>query len=73
MAQYLINVLVAFDRLVNALFRGHPSETLSSVAFRKHRDGAFWGWTEPFVNWLFTDESHCARAYVFDRNITLPK
>lgn len=71
MGQYLINILIAFDRMINAIINGDPDETLSSVAFRKNRDGTGWKFTMPFINWLFTNEDHCKHAYDYDRNRTL--
>lgn len=68
MGKYLLNILIAFDRMVNALINGDPDETLSSVAFRKNRDGTGWKFTMPFINHLFFNSEHCKNAYDFDRN-----
>lgn len=59
---YIINVLYAFDLLVNALFGGAPHQTIS----------ARWG-ESPTKTWLYywgcrvlnrIDERHCERARV---------
>lgn len=68
MDNYFLNILVAFDRMVNAFLSGDPDETLSSVAFRKNRDNTGFKWTQGFINWLFANEDHCENAYNFDRD-----
>lgn len=65
---YLVRVLVALDRLVNALIGGDPVETLSSVAYRKHRDGKRFGFLMYVINGLFFSRTHCQDAYTADRN-----
>lgn len=39
----VMRVLVAFDRLVNALLRGKDRETISSRAARARAEGKRWG------------------------------
>ena len=68
MGAYLLNILIAFDRMVNAFLRGNPDETLSSVAYRKNRDGTGYKWTMPFINTLFGNPDHCKNAYYYDRS-----
>jgi hypothetical protein len=68
MKTYILNVLIGFDRFVNALIRGNPSETLSSVAFRKHRDKERFGFMFYVINTLFGNPHHCEAAYTSDRN-----
>lgn len=71
---YIFNVLICVDYLVNAmLLRGSPWETMSSVAFRKHRDGSRFGFMMHVVNALALNPNHCAEAYTNDRNRVLPK
>ena len=36
--QWLYNLLIAIDQIINTIFLGHPDETLSSRAYRLHRD-----------------------------------
>lgn len=68
MANYFLNILIAFDRMINAFLNGDPDETLSSVAYRKNRDKTGYKWTMPFINWLFHNENHCLNAYNDDRS-----
>lgn len=66
---YCWNVFRGFDRTLNAIIGGDPDETLSSVAYRKHRDGGRWKGCEAVINWLFSWQSdhHCLAAYNHDR------
>lgn len=68
MGNYLLNILIAFDRMINAIIGGDPDETLSSVAYRKNRDKTGYKFTMPFINFLFANEDHCKNAYDFDRD-----
>ena len=70
---WLFRILVGFDRLVNAILGGDPVETLSSVAYRKHRDGSRFGFMMHVVNFIMMSRHHCADAYTADRNRILPK
>ena len=57
---YSKRVLVAIDKLFAAVFLGTmQDETISALAHRKHHKR-----TERFINWLFNDPNHCAKAYV---------
>jgi hypothetical protein len=74
MAQYLINFLISLDQVINSLLGGSPKETLSSVAYRKDRDGEFWGFLRPFIDFIFMGvPTHCQHAYGYDRSVNLPK
>lgn len=66
---YVLNILIAIDRVINAMLTGDPDETLSSVAYRKWRDKGPWGFMMHVVNGLFwfTPE-HCRLAYIHDRD-----
>jgi hypothetical protein len=69
---YLLNVLVALDRVANAILRGDPDETLSSVAYRVNRDKGWWRFTMPIINRLFWFQpAHCFVAYTNDRKRVL--
>lgn len=70
---WLVRILVALDRLVNAIIGGDPVETLSSVAYRKHRDGRRFGFLMYVINGLFFNRNHCQDAFMADRNRVLPK
>jgi len=51
--------LIALDQLFNTLIGGMADETISARAHRRQ-----WKKTEAFINWLFRDDLHCARAYI---------
>ena len=51
--------LIALDQLFNTLIGGMADETISARAHRRQ-----WKKTEAFINWLFPDDLHCARAYI---------
>lgn len=71
MGRYLLNILIAFDRTINAAIGGDPWETLSSVAYRNNRDGSKWGFLMGVINTLFFNKEHCLNAYRDDRSHTL--
>lgn len=59
---YVMKVLIAFDQFANAVIGGHPDETLSAAAHRRHEAGKS-GWRN-FINGLFFwQEDHCRDAY----------
>lgn len=64
---WLRQVFIALDQLVNALFNGWADETMSAHAHRLHRDGKPWGWLRWLYDVLFVWQSwrldHCRRAY----------
>ena len=43
MTTYVMKVLIAVDQLANAVRGGHPDETLSAAAHRRHLEGRS-GW-----------------------------
>jgi len=51
--------LIALDQLFNTLIGGMADETISARAHRRQ-----WKKTEAFINCLFRDDLHCARAYI---------
>lgn len=62
MTTYVMKVLIAVDQLANALRGGHPDETLSAAAHRRHLAGKS-GWRN-FINALFfRQEDHCRDAH----------
>ena len=72
LGDYILNVLVAIDRVVNAALRGDPDETLSSVAYRNARDGSPWGfWRKVIDGLFFWQPEHCKTAYDHDRKRVL--
>lgn len=56
-----VQMLVAKDQwLATCLIPGaYADETISAWAHRTHRKR-----TERFINWLFNDDLHCAKAYL---------
>ena len=74
MAQYLKQVLIAFDQLVNALLNGMADETLSARAYRTAQDGKVFGlfWM-PIIDALALmltfggDNNHCQDSYESER------
>ena len=70
MSNYLLNVLIAIDQLLNVVIcLGDPDETMSSVCWRMERDGHFWGFMRPVIDWMFSPwmNNHCQRAFDFEQ------
>lgn len=69
MKQYLLNLLIALDQLINVVLRGEPDETLSSRAHRMRAKGhRWWGWTATAIDKLFFwQPGHCAWAYDYEQ------
>ncbi|MES2948683.1 MAG: hypothetical protein V4858_09085 [Pseudomonadota bacterium] len=68
MRQRVLNMLIALDSLVLVwvtLGKSHPSETISSAAYRSELQGQFFGRTRPFIDWLLSglEPDHCKGAY----------
>lgn len=65
MKPWLLNLLIAVDQLLNALFRGAPDETLSARAHRMRVKGQpYWGWTAGAINLVFFWEpDHCKTSW----------
>lgn len=68
MKEYLLNLALAFDQLLNAVLRGDPDESLSSRAHRMRTKGQrYWGWTANAIDLIFflqRNPGHCERAYL---------
>lgn len=67
MKAWLIQVLIAFDQLVNALIPGGwADETLSSRAHRmREKNQRVWGWTAGAIDWLFFWQvGHCEKSHI---------
>lgn len=64
---WITQVLIAIDQLLNALLRGWADETLSSRAHRMYVKGQpVWGGVANIIDILFFWErnpGHCERAY----------
>ena len=66
---WLHQVLVALDQLINAILNGFADETLSSRAYRAQLKGhRYFGWTANAINALFYwQANHCRGAFVAER------
>lgn len=60
------HILIALDQLVNAIFNGWPDETISSRAWRWHKNGKR-SWPCKAINALFFDPDHCMESYESER------
>ncbi len=66
---WIINVLVAFDQFINALFGGWADETISSRAYRMKDTTRAWRIWHAVINAvLFIQPDHCRIAYDYERN-----
>lgn len=64
MWEYIKNILIALDQLLNALFRGEPDETLSSRAYRLEQERGR-KWPRILIDTLlFFDRDHCHQSYL---------
>lgn len=69
--QYLFNVLVAADQLVNTICGGYPDETVSSRVYRasecEHKCAKVVQW---ILNGIFLpfETEHCRKAYESELN-----
>lgn len=75
MKKYLLNILIAFDQLLNTFLRGMPDETMSSRAHRMRvRGQPVWGWTADVIDffawYIFRDKDHCRTSYESEYNRT---
>lgn len=61
MFQYVKNLLIALDQLLNTILGGHPDETLSSRAYHLRRKGDFWA--SNIINGIFFwQRDHCRES-----------
>lgn len=58
-AEYRLQTYLAEDQAWNTLADGWADETISARVHREQRNR----W-ERFINWSFSDQNHCAQAYV---------
>jgi hypothetical protein len=61
---YWESVAIAFDQLINAIFKGYPDMTLSARCYRWHLSGKR-SWAMHLVNCIFfwQNYNHCEMAY----------
>ena len=60
---YVMKVLIAVDQLANAVRGGHPDETLSAAAHRRHVAGKS-GWRNVINALFWWQEDHCRDAHI---------
>lgn len=65
MKDYTINLLVAIDQFINAVFGGLPDETISSRAAKAELNGKKWGCVLCKILNKF-DKDHCAKNIEWD-------
>lgn len=66
--QYIKNVMIAIDQLLNAVGGGYCDETLSSRAYRWDVDGVR-KWPRRLIDRLFFwEEGHCRESYRSERD-----
>ena len=64
MVQYIKNVLIGVDQLLNTVFNGMPDETLSARAWRLEQERGR-KWPRLLIDTLlFFDKDHCHHAYL---------
>lgn len=57
MKNYLFNILISIDQLLNTIFGGDPDETISGRLGREHPNSEL----RKLVDWLFGD-GHCSNS-----------
>lgn len=74
MKRYALQLLIAIDQLVNAIFAGHADETLSARAYREETYGRIWARIlRPVIDVMFfvltlgRDREHCQDAFISER------
>jgi hypothetical protein len=68
--EWVYQVTIALDQLVNSIFNGSADETISSRCFRLNARNPY-KWMEKAVNLLFQPfqgPDHCRRAYLKELN-----
>ena len=71
MKQYLLNVAIALDQVLNALRGGLADETLSAAAWRTEQKGRLLGRIfRPVIDLLFRpfERDHCRKSFESERN-----
>lgn len=63
--KYFLNLLIALDQLVNAVFAGDPDETISS-RLGKRRDGPERFWARVVDHIFFWQKNHTGKSVETD-------
>lgn len=68
--QYLYNLAISVDQVLNAIFNGDPDETLSARAYRTERKNKIFGKVfRPSIDLLFFwQKRHCYHAWLSEVN-----
>lgn len=66
MNSYLLNIGIAIDQFINAIFAGEPDEMLSARAWRIRLTNQ-WLWRVIDVIFFF-DKNHCQECFDIERN-----
>ena len=64
MKRYFLNLLIAVDQGLNALFAGDPDETLSSRCGKRVETNRFCRWLCRMLHRI--DDRHCDRSIEWD-------
>lgn len=70
MKQYLLNVAIAIDQVLNVLRGGSPDETLSAAAWRTEQKGRLLGRVfRPLIDLMFSpfEKNHCQKSFESER------
>lgn len=71
--RYLLNILIAFDQLINTLIGGYPDETLSASAWIGEQQGRILPRIlRPTIDFIFLpfERDHCYKAAMAEKNRT---
>ena len=65
---YIKNILISIDQLVNTILSGEPDESLSSRAWRHYEDGSL-KWPKILIDIIFFwEDNHCYNSYLAELN-----
>ena len=71
MKQYLLNIAIALDQVLNTLRGGSPDETLSAAAWRTEQKGRWLGRVfRPLIDLVFAlfEKDHCRKSFESERS-----
>lgn len=61
----ILQILIAFDQLINTILGGMADETISSRAHRNRFKNWRWRFMRRFIDWLFFwQKDHCHQSYL---------
>ncbi len=68
---WLLQILLAFDQLLNTVLGGWSDETISARAWRQHRTSRRWAVARAVIDGAFRligQRNHCQDAYISERD-----